>query len=537
MKPCRTVLLSSCCLALFFLTACQRDVQPSPDAVAIGKQLAGPRPATVAEPLWASVVGFYNARDSRPAWIGGRNGTKARLVTAALDTASQHGLDPADYGVDALEEQIDSFEAIDKNASDRAVRVAALDTQLTIAILRLGHDVAVGRTLPARVDSRWKARRTPPDLAATLAAHDLEPGPWLQSVRPPHPEYAALQKALEGLRGQQTGGDWPEVPARTYTRGASSPDVTRLRQRLAAEGYLSGDAAKSDSPRYDKDIEAAVRAFQDHHAVKATGLADAATLAAMRVPLDERIRQVAANMERWRWMPDDFGDRHLLVNIPAFHLLAREHGQTVMDIRVVVGKQGHETPIFSGDMQTVVFSPYWNVPDSIVEGETAPAAARDPEYLARNGIEILRVSKKGTSRVDPSDVHWDDPQELKQLAFRQAPGDHNALGHVKFLFPNTFDVYLHDTPADSLFARRGRAFSHGCVRVEEPEALARYVLRGDTGWDDARILKAMHSGVEQPVTLVERIPVHLVYFTTWVDPAGGLHFYPDVYGYDTKQHS
>jgi murein L,D-transpeptidase YcbB/YkuD len=233
-------------------------------------------------------------------------------------------------------------------------------------------------------------------------------------------------------------------------------------------------------------------------------------------------------------MPDDLGDRHFIVNIPYFHLLAREHGKPVKDIRVIVGQPGKETPVFSADMTTVVFSPYWNIPDSIAEGETAPKAARDPEFLARNNIEIFRVSKSGTTAVDPSKVDWDDASALKELSFRQKPGDKNALGHVKFLFPNSFDVYLHDTPTDNLFGRTGRAFSHGCVRVEEPEELAKYVLRGYPEWDETRILEAMNAGVEKQVKLTQTIPVHIVYFTAWVDDAGGLHFQPDIYGYDKR---
>jgi murein L,D-transpeptidase YcbB/YkuD len=232
-------------------------------------------------------------------------------------------------------------------------------------------------------------------------------------------------------------------------------------------------------------------------------------------------------------MPDDLGEQHLLVNVPYFHLVAREKGDAVKDIRVVVGTPANKTPIFSSEMQTVVFSPYWNIPDSIVEGETAPAVARDPAYLAKNNIEILDMSD-ANKRVDHSSVDWDDEDQLKHLAFRQLPGPGNALGHVKFLFPNKFDVYLHDTPADKLFARPGRAFSHGCVRVEEPEALAKYVLRGYSEWDDARILEAMHSGVEKHVKLKQSIPVHIVYFTAWVDEKGGLHFQQDIYGYDAE---
>jgi murein L,D-transpeptidase YcbB/YkuD len=246
-------------------------------------------------------------------------------------------------------------------------------------------------------------------------------------------------------------------------------------------------------------------------------------------------RLIALNMERWRWMPDELGDRHLMVNIPAFHMAAREHGKAVLDMKVVVGAVEHQTPIFSGDMSTVVFSPYWNVPDSIAEGETVPAAAGDPDYLRRNNIDILRISDGEPVVVDPSKVDWDNPEELKALSFRQRPGADNALGHVKFLFPNKYDVYLHDTPADALFARPGRAFSHGCVRLEQPEKLAKYVLRDRGEWDDERIQAAMVAGTEKHVALDDTIPVHIVYFTVWPNARGGVDSWPDVYGYDVKQ--
>ncbi|HEX7779057.1 MAG TPA: L,D-transpeptidase family protein, partial [Vicinamibacterales bacterium] len=408
----------------------------------------------------------------------------------------------------------------------------------TAALLGLGRDVAVGRATPVAIDRRWKARRKPPDLVATLtSAIDGSLAGWLDAIRPQHPEYAALQKALADLTGVRQRGGWPKVPDGVLKRDVSSRSVVLLRQRLAATGELAATSRDrgASSARFDAALEAAVRAFQEHHAVKATGVVDAATRDAMNVSVDERIRQVALNLERWRWQPDDFGDRHLIVNIPYFHVVAREQGRTVTDIRVIVGKPGNETPVFNSTMETVVFSPYWNIPDTIVAGETAPAIARDAGYLARNNIEILRVSTGGAERVDPSRVDWDNPEAIQELAFRQRPGAGNALGHVKFLFPNPYNVYLHDTPADNLFARRGRAFSHGCIRVEEPAALAKYVLRDQPDWTEPRILAAMNAGTEKAVKLKEPIPVHIVYFTVWVDAAGGIHFQPDVYGYDQRQ--
>jgi murein L,D-transpeptidase YcbB/YkuD len=482
------------------------EVSPS-----IEKLIAGKSFPNVESAVWTDVRAFYTQREHAPAWIDVRrptaNGVKA---IAVLNTARQHGFDAADYEAAALEELGQAVEKIDKASSERLEKLAEFDVRLTAALLEFGRDVAIGRQPAA---APFTARRTTPDLVAALTNAADDPATFVEAVRPPHAEYAALQKALDDLIGQKDKGGWVKVP--------SAKSDAELRQRLQSSGHLKGD-----------DLQAGVRSFQDLHALPATGVVDQATLAALNVPLDWRIQQVAINLQRWRWMPDQLGDRHFFVNIPYFHLVARESGRPVMDIRVVVGKPGNNTPIFSEDMETVVFSPYWNIPDTIAENETVPAVARDPNYLARQGIEILRVSGSSSQTVNASEVDWDSPDALKGLAFRQRPGAGNALGHVKFLFPNKYNVYLHDTPADALFAKPGRAFSHGCVRVEEPEALAKYVLKGYSEWTDQAILDAMRAGVEKHVKLKQTIPVHIAYFTAWVDDNGGLHFQPDIYGYD-----
>jgi murein L,D-transpeptidase YcbB/YkuD len=508
-------------------------------AAALEQILAGP-PLTSAKPVWADVRAFYERRAGEPAWVEGRNTKRAHEARAVLHAAQDHGLDPVSYGESDLAAELEAIDQLkDRAASSEeetelAQRLARLDARVTTALLALGRDVALGRSGPQRIDRRWKPQRTSPDLPASLEEAAVDDfGAWLDGIRPPHPEYAALQRALGQLRGQRDKGGWQTVTVRELKPGQTHPSIGQLRTRLAQAGHLdTGEAPMV----YDADLVEAVRSFQHlHGGIEVTGVADRATLAAMNVSIDHRIRQVEMNLDRWRWMPDDFGARHLIVNVPSFRLLAREHGEPVLDIRVVVGTVDNKTPLFSSEMSTVVFSPYWNIPDSIVVGETAPAVARDSNYVARNNIEVFRRSTSGSERVDLSEVDWDDPEELKRLAFRQRPGANNALGHVKFLFPNPYNVYLHDTPADRLFSRPGRAFSHGCVRVEEPEMLARYVLRGDTAWDDERIVKAMRSGTEKHVPLKEKIPVHLVYFTAWVDEKGGLHFAPDIYGYDALQ--
>ena len=510
--------------------------KPNPHAVtpALEHVLAGSPLPKVEPAVWTNLRTFYTQRENVPAWVNHRRPTeKAAAAIKVLNTARQHGFDPEDYAAAELLAMSQAVETIDKESPERLERLAEFDARLTAGMLSFGRDVAVGRQ---HGDANFKARRKMPDLVAAVAATVDDPEKFVDAVRPPHQEYAALQKALDDLNGQREKGGWVRVPA-TLKPGQSGAGVGALRQRLAMSGHLkSADEGSGNGDQghatYDADLVAAVKSFQELHSIAATGIVDEKTLTALNVPLDWRIEQVALNLQRWRYMPDDLGDQHFFVNIPYFHLIARESGKPVMDIRVVVGKPGNNTPIFSEDMETVVFSPYWNIPDTIAENETAPAIARDPNYLARQGIEILRVSEGTSQTVDASDVKWDSPDAVKGLVFRQKPGDGNALGHVKFLFPNPYNVYLHDTPADSLFAKPGRAFSHGCVRVEEPETLAKYVLRGYSEWDEASIFAAMQSGVEKHVKLKKKIPVHMAYFTAWVDEHSGLHFQPDIYGYD-----
>lgn len=503
--------------------------------------VAKPAPAGTRRAVWDDVRAFYAQREHAPAWIGNSApSARAKDALRVIESANEHGLLASDYDEQTFARllgELSTAEA-DQASADRLTRLAEFDVRVTTALLGLGRDVAIGRTTPVSIDRRWKVRRKAPDVAGSLnTAIGGELAKWLGAIEPRHPEYAALQKALADMTGVRRRGGWPKVPAGVFKRDVSHRSVITLRQRLAATGELQPADQRRPEVRakYDSGVENAVRAFQEHHALKATGVVDAVTQAAMNVSVDERIRQITLNLERWRWMPDDFGARHFIVNIPYFHVVAREHGKPVTDIRVVVGKPGNETPIFSSEMDTVVFSPYWNIPDTIVSGETAPAVAKDAGYLARNNIEVLRVSNSGAERVDPSTIEWDDPAAVQELAFRQRPGAKNALGHVKFLFTNPYNVYLHDTPADNLFARRGRAFSHGCIRIEEPAALAKYVLRDQPDWTEPRILAAMHAGVEKAVKLAQPIPVHVVYFTAWVDERGGIHFQPDVYGYDRKQ--
>ena len=514
-------------------SACQRGPTSTPELQAL---LASETPPEgVNANVWADATTFYAAREATLAWVAGNGPTEKTF--AALDTlraAEQHGLDPQHYDEAELRTLASVLDDEEGDPEERAEQLARLDVALTSALLELGRHVATGRLEPASIDPRWNTKREPPDYVAALqhASEGEDTVPlYLDAIEPRHPEYRALREHLTALRAR-SGEGWPTVPRASMKVGQwNGAVVPPLRERLAAGGYVPS-TAPMDSAQYDAEIETAVKAFQKHHGLAVTGTLDRATIHELNVPLDGRLTQIAINLERWRWMPDDLGSRHFLVNVPEFHLYARENGRTALDMRVVVGKRGNETPLFADEMETVVFSPYWNVPETIALEETAPAVQRDPAYLARNNMEVIDASGRV---VPPEVIPWGDEAALEGYRFRQRPGAGNALGYVKFLFPNRHAVYLHDTPADALFKRIGRAFSHGCVRVEEPERLARYVLRDQSKWSDDAIRAAMRAGTERHVRLTEKIPIYLVYMTAFVHADGALYFRDDVYGYDARQ--
>ena len=263
-----------------------------------------------------------------------------------------------------------------------------------------------------------------------------------------------------------------------------------------------------------------------------TGLQAALARQREQGPAGPQAETIRINMERWRWAPRDLGDRYVLVNVPAYQMQVIEGTTPVLAMRVIVGASDTPTPLFSDEMAYVVFSPYWNIPESILREETLPRLAEDPEYLTRSGIEVVGTTGEA---VDPQALDWEDEEAIAGLRFRQVPGPENALGLVKFIFPNHFSVYLHDTPGDALFNKQQRTLSHGCVRVEKPVELAEYVLRGRSGWGRDRIVTAMQKKEEQTVHLEDPLPVHIGYWTAWVNADGSITFFDDPYGLDRKQ--
>ena len=508
--------------------------QPQPNAAlqslvdgnSLGAAVSGSQMSAAEQKrLTDQVRRFYQAQNYQLIWINGSKPSKrfGELVKV-LDAAEDHGLPAALYRTPLHDPSV-------ANAQIASERAPELDVQTTAAFFRYFLHLTSGRLDPRELQSLWTLRPKRPDLvdALTGAIRNNDLVRVMQELQPPQQEYREMQQALKRYRAIASKGGWPSVPTIARLKpGEQSTVVPVLRQRLAIEGDLDAAHEKDPSPVYDATLVDAVKRFEERHRIKPDGLVDAELVKAMNVPVEMRIRTIELNLERWRWLPNEMPARYIFVNVPDFRLETIENGKTVMDMRVVVGAADNKTPIFADEMTHVVFSPYWNVPPNIAQEETIPRAARDPGFLDRNNMEVVGPSG---DVVDPSSVDWSSANGYR---VRQRPGSGNALGGVKFMFPNNFDVYLHDTNATTLFDRIERGLSHGCVRVEEPYKLAQYVLRDQPDWTPEAIDEAMKSGREKHVKLKAAIPVFIVYKTAWVHQ-GGVRFLKDLYGHDADQ--
>ena len=521
------LLVTTCVAAVLVVSGCHRD---DPTTKAIRASLQG-EPGKLLRQVYDD--GHYHAR-----WIDGRklNGSGRDLIET-LCHAEREGLRAADYDLAGL--QADLQRLHDTKDPDPAA-LAALDIRLTQGLLSYGADLLAGRLDPLAVDNGWyiRARRGAIDstLRDAFRAHDF--GGMIEPLRPRQREYQQLLEALASYRELQANGGWGNIAeVSRLKRGDTGPWVGALRYRLQATGELGKAAGK---PVYDDDVAAAVARFQERHGIPADSAVGPATLAALNVPVETRIRQIELNLERYRWLPSDFGKRYILVNIPDYRLYAYDGGKERLTMRVIVGDQyGHATPVFADSMTYVVFRPQWNIPRRILVDEVIPKVRENIVYLARHSYEVVDTARNEVI-ADPASIDWDglDSSNI-HFRVRQKSGEGNALGNVKFMFPNQFSIYLHDTPADHLFEKNKRTLSHGCVRVEDPVKLAGYVLDGQKGWGDDEIREAIAPAdstaeVQQTtVDLEHPVPVYLLYLTAFMRD-GVLNFREDPYGKDRQ---
>lgn len=451
---------------------------------------------------------------------------RAAAALAALEGAASHGLEPRVYHVDAIVAR--------QGRGDPAAR-AEVDLLLSDGVARLAVDLRAGAVDPRRVSPELAIARRDVDPVAVLTALLAAPEPQraVEALAPRHAAYEHLRVVLAGLRAQRDRGGWPTVPdGPTVKPGASDAAIPLVRRRLAATGELP-PGASVDDPRYDEVLVGAVEAFQRRHGLAPDGAIGRATRAALATTVDQRIAQVVANLERWRWMPDDLGARHLRVNVPDFRLELVEDGARTLEMPVVVGRADRRTPLLSTRITRLVFNPTWTVPVKLARHDMLPRVRRDETYFANHGIRVYAGWRSDAEELDPSTIDWHEVGGgMAALKLRQEPGPGNPLGRVKFDMPNGFDVYLHDTNAKGLMRVARRALSSGCVRVGDAQALVDALLRRDATWTaDARA--AWLAGWQTRVrSLPDPVAVHLTYETAWRDEAGIEQFREDIYGWD-----
>lgn len=544
-----------------------------PGALSVGDERIFAAPAvaryyrrTAFKPIWARSVGPAVFTDS--------------LLTVLRD-ADRDGLRSADYHIAALDSLLQHLRA--RAGAGEPLdprRIVDLELLCTDAFLLYGSHLLAGRVDPTGVTPRWTADERQADLVKHLeqarthsslqaSLTDLRPlqpeqgasrralaryrtldetggrppisslRASLAKLRPPDPEYDALRRALARYRSLDEAGGWPSIPdGPKLEMGTRDGRVPLLRRRLQTTEDLSVAAAPEDSLLVDTTLHRAVEHFQERHGLTVDGVVGPSTRSALNMPVEKRIRQIKINLERWRWLPETLGRLHVRVNIAGFNLRVVKAGTDLTQMRVIVGQDYRQTPVFSDRISYLVLNPSWHVPQSIAVKDKLPDFRRDPSLLSEGGYEVFRGWGVDATQVDPSTIDWnavsatDFPYRL-----RQAPGPQNALGQIKFMFPNDHSVYLHDTPSPYLFSQTERSFSSGCVRVERPLDLAAVLLRNNEDWGRERLKSTVGAGTKQTVVFEKKTPVHILYWTSWSPADGPVQFRRDVYDRDAAVHA
>lgn len=485
------------------------DLQP-----AIAARLDSAAPTWVSDDRWARVKAVYGRFDRAPLWLeeGGVK-DRARALLGAIEEAPSHALSTEAYPIGLLRRVVNDTNLTE---SSTAGELAEADVLLTAAYVAYASDMLAGQVDPRTISQAWYISRRPTEIDSALAAslQSISMTQSLAAMVPRDSAYAVLRAEYARYRSIADSGGWPLVAGGSAIRPGRSADPARigaLRLRLQIEGFLPSlpDSAQLGAA-YDTDLADAVRRYQARHGLDTTGVAGLETVRALNVTAADRSHQIASNMERFRWLPRALGSRYVVVNVPAFRLEAYDSGRKVLEMKVAVGAEydGRATPVFSDSIEYVVFHPFWNVPSSIAQRELWPKIRSDPSFAGRNGYEIY--VENGARRI------------------RQRPGETNALGHVKFMFPNSFNIYLHDTPDKSVFLRENRAVSAGCIRLERPDLFGQFVL----GWSLDRVRQNMQRPPDnRTVTLEQGLAVYIVYFTVYVRD-GQIAFAEDLYRRD-----
>ena len=463
---------------------------------------------------------FYNDRLFLPAWID--NGVLTELayeLRFEIIQSKFDGLNPTDYHLDLLNSYFNLFENNKKQGKPNELDdLASVDFLLSDAFFHLASHLEIGKVDPSKLAGDWEITAK----TAKVNYNELLEMALYKKGR-------EVIRAMDEIRKKDTL-NWKAVKiSKTIKVGERDGGVPNLRERLAFWKYLTPYSFE-DEKEYDSTMFSAVKEFQLRNGLEPDGALGKNTVNALNQSPVDLIDKASVNMERLRWLPDTLrGAEMIVVNIANYQLDYLSNRDTLLSARVIVGKKYHESPIFSSAMSYIVFSPYWNLPTSIVRNEVMPAVRKNPNYLAQKNMEVVTFSGQ---HVDPSTVNWSG----KSIPYmvRQKPGENNSLGLVKFMFPNEHSVYIHDTPARSLFTREDRALSHGCIRIQNPAAFAEILLKNDKSWTPEKINAAMHQSHEQIVKLDRKIPVVLLYLTFWADSKGLGHYRQDIYDRDAE---
>jgi murein L,D-transpeptidase YcbB/YkuD len=466
------------------------------------------------------VAAFYELTERQVVWTGAANAENLNQLISAVRMAESHGLSPEHYHLWIL-----------KRAQGGGADLF-VDWFITDVYFTLAAHLAHGKLDPNNIESTWNFRPAgfdaPTYLHAALGGSRVEQS--LMDLAPQHEEYQRLREGLNLYRWIEGEGGWPTISAGpTLHPGDRSPRVADLRARLEATGDLP-QVGEEHRDLFEPDLEIAVSRFQTRSGLNADGVVGAVTLAHLNRGARDRIDQLRITLERWRWLPRDLGDRHLRVNIAGFQLEAWEDGERAQVHDVIVGRTYRQTPVFSADMRYLILNPWWETPPSLAVQDKLPLFRRDPEVIQRLGYEIR---DRQDQIVDSGGIDWNLVSASSfPYRVRQRPGPENALGRIKFMFPNVHNVYIHDTPAQQLFESGQRDFSSGCIRVAQPLVLADWVLENREEWLPEPLRAAVETGTETRIDLNSPIPVHILYFTVVVDEDVGFRFLNDIYERD-----
>ena len=484
------------------------------------------------------IFDFYVHREFKPVWVtkGGVN-TNATVFIDTIIEADYEGLNSEAYHREDIMTLLTDIKLGIAKDTHESEKLTELDLLLTDAFFSFGFHLSEGIVDPYSNNLNWYIKKPKKNLTKifqTLLSDDSLEG-FVNALQPHHPGCLRLRAALVTYSNIKKSGCWPEVPARRKMRkGDQGTWISVLRSRL----IISGDLPESihGNPTYFDDVlEDGVRRVQARHGLEVDGIVGSKTLAALNVPVDDRITQIRLNMERWRWLPQSLGKRHVMVNTADFKLNVIENEKTTESIRAIVGKTKRPTPVLSRKIRHLELNPYWNIPFNIALNDVIPSIKKDPDYLADNNIRIFEDWTADARELTPESIDWSQITKKNfTYRFRQDPSNSNALGRVKFMFPNRFSIYLHDTPSRNLFNMTKRTFSSGCIRIEKPIKFAAYLLQDNPKWNLEKLIAAVNSKKNKAILLSHPINIHVLYWTAWVDNDGILNFREDIYGRDRR---